>query len=145
MDPEFILTPVGVTAMDCKRPKWFSCVARPESATGVAGNFAVSMTVDFEPEALEPLAGGKRSATPGYLDSDFILTPVGVTTVAAKAGTPAGVQWFWCSVTGGIAALNPRLMAVNPSGSSASHQSGSVITTVCVIKIRPGMANRLVS
>ena len=26
----------------------------------------------------------------------FILTPAGVTGVDANAGTPAGVQWFWC-------------------------------------------------
>ena len=48
----------------------------------------------------------------------MLVIPEGSQRFAASpAGTPAGVRWCLRSLTGGVAALNHRLMAANPSGS----------------------------
>ena len=67
-------------------------------------------------EGWQPLAGGQRSATTGKESiSPVVPHPGGM---PAGFWHPAGMRRAVCHRSGGIAALNHRLMARNPPGSS---------------------------
>ena len=70
----------------------------------------------FTPEALQRLAGVERSDTPGNDGQPLPATPAGVAANCGNrvAATPTGVENITGMKTGGVAALNHRLIVATP-------------------------------